>query len=66
MAHEENIYHCYFRRQPSTPRELEQAVQAVCVSCCGAVRYAGTDQGILNRFIEVGYTEGCDVLNPPA
>src|SRR5262245_43124664 len=34
-------YHCYFKRQPATPQELQRAVMAVAVGCCGAVRYGG-------------------------
>jgi hypothetical protein len=49
MAHDETD-HCYFRRQPTTPSELEHATQAILVSCCGAVRHAGTDHGIIERL----------------
>src|SRR2546426_5210227 len=35
--------HCYFRKQPKTRAELEQAIRAVWVSCCGALRYGGHD-----------------------
>lgn len=52
MAHDEGG-HCYFKRQPSTPQETEQAIQAVWVSCCGAVRYEGNDPNILQRFAEL-------------
>jgi hypothetical protein len=46
MAHDPNAhcgYHCYFKKQPQTPEELDRAIQAVNVGCCGAVRYGGTD-----------------------
>ncbi|MFT3742842.1 MAG: ferredoxin [Pyrinomonadaceae bacterium] len=39
--------HCYFKRQPQTPEELEHAISAVRVSCVEAVRYAGDDPEIL-------------------
>jgi hypothetical protein len=55
MAHAEGrdlIYHCYFRRQPETPEEVEHAIRAVCVSCCGAVQYGGSDPSILDRVKE--------------
>jgi hypothetical protein len=48
---------CYFRRQPVTPDEVERAINAVCVSCCGAVRYVGNDTGIagcIREFEEEG------------
>ena len=53
MAHDETN-HCFFRRQPTTPIELEHAIQAVCVSCCEAVRYGGSDPAILSR-LALGY-----------
>jgi hypothetical protein len=53
MAHDlaaDGIYHCYFKRQPETAEELERAVMAVAVGCCGAVRYGGTNPTILHRL----------------
>lgn len=51
MAHtDEEVYHCYFRRQPETPEEVEHAIRAVYVSCCQAVRYGGNDPKILGRL----------------
>ena len=43
-------HQCFFRQQPGTPEELERAVSAVLVGCCGAVRYGGTDRGIIERL----------------
>jgi hypothetical protein len=57
MAHAEDEglnYHCYFRRQPETSEEIEHAVRAVYVSCCGAVRYGGSDPGVLARLERLG------------
>ena len=42
--------HCYFRKQPETSQEIEQAVKAVEGSCCGALRYAGSDPDIIKRI----------------
>jgi hypothetical protein len=42
--------HCYFHKQPQTSQEIEQAVNAVKGSCCGALRYAGSDREILKRL----------------
>ena len=48
MAHDTGKYHhCYFKRQPQTPEEIERAILAVFVGCCGAVRYRGTDPQII-------------------
>ncbi|MBZ5507790.1 MAG: hypothetical protein LAO78_20200 [Acidobacteriia bacterium] len=42
--------HCYFRKQPVTSQEIEQAVHAIHGSCCGALHYAGSDREILKRL----------------
>ena len=63
MAHDEaGGGHCYFRRQPETPQEVERAISACCVSCVSAVRYSGNAPEILRRFRELGQIDACDVL----
>lgn len=57
----DDCHHCYFRRQPQTPEEVEQAIGAVCVSETDAVRYGGTDQAIIRRIHELGAGRSCDV-----
>lgn len=52
---------CYFRRQPSTPEEVERACDAVMVSCVEAVRYAGNDRNILSKLYQRGAYSSCDV-----
>jgi hypothetical protein len=42
--------HCYFKKQPETPSELDQAVNAVAGSCCGALCYGGSDPDIRKRI----------------
>jgi hypothetical protein len=49
----EEGYHCYFKRQPETPDEVERAISACVVSCVRAVRYAGNNPKILKRFREL-------------
>jgi ferredoxin len=34
--------HCYFKKQPETAEEMSRAIKAICISCCGAYRYAGS------------------------
>lgn len=56
MAYADDERHghsCYFRRQPETAEEIEQAIRAVHVSCCGAVQYSGSDPEILERLTEL-------------
>jgi hypothetical protein len=63
MAHDPSAhagYHCYFKRQPTTVGELERAIWAVTVACCGAVRYAGSDAAVIRRLEELGAAEMCD------
>ena len=42
--------HCYFKKQPTDPWELKQAVEAINGSCCGALCYAGSDREILDSI----------------
>jgi len=65
VVHDDGSYpHCYFQRQPTTPGETEQAIQACVVSCTRSVRYGGTDAAILRRFEELQSTDSCDALVP--
>lgn len=57
---DEEFENCYFRRQPRTAAEVEQAVEALRVSCCGAMRYGGRDGSIISRLRGLGLTEQCD------
>jgi hypothetical protein len=40
----------YFVRQPSTPEEVEQAINAIRVCCVEALRYSGRDVDIISRL----------------
>jgi hypothetical protein len=66
MAHDDegDYPHCYFKRQPETPEEVERAVMACFVSCVRAVRYAGKNPKILKRLQEIGRGDSCDLLSP--
>jgi len=54
--------HCRVERQPETPEEIEQMIQAAWGSCVDAVRYCGNDPHILARFRELGIERLCDAL----
>jgi hypothetical protein len=56
-------YHCYFKRQPQTPEEIERALEAVWRSEIQGLRYAGTDPEILRRLTDKGCADCCDALN---
>jgi hypothetical protein len=63
MAHDPAAlagYHCYFKRQPQTPEELQRAIMAVAVGCCGAVRYGGSNPEILRHLAQVAPADVCD------
>ncbi|MBI3821544.1 MAG: hypothetical protein HY289_02570 [Planctomycetes bacterium] len=53
-------YHCYFKRQPHTPIELENAIMAVAVGCCAGVRYGGDNCAVIQRLVELGVADTCD------
>lgn len=53
MAHDDNSDHCYFRKQPTSPDEIDRACLAVLVSCCGAVRYGGDDPAVEGRMSDL-------------
>ena len=46
--------HCYFKRQPESDEEIEQAIRALRIACCSALRYAGNDQKIIEKLKELG------------
>jgi hypothetical protein len=62
IAHDEEDLHCYFRRQPETPEEVERAIRTCWVSCVDCLRYSGNDPEILRRFRAIGHAHLCDVL----
>ena len=60
IAHGGDYDTCFFRRQPATEAELDQAIQAMMVACTNALRYGGTDERVLKRLYENGMKELCD------
>jgi hypothetical protein len=55
-----NDHGCCFKRQPATPEEREQAINAVSVGCCGVVRYGGDDPEILAALDGPWSRSSCD------
>lgn len=53
-------YHCYFHKQPETALELIHAVKAIEGSCCGAVRYAGSDTETIQKLRDAGCGDAID------
>lgn len=52
---------CYFKRQPQTREEHNRAFQAASVSCCGAVRYCGSDPELVRRMRELDTSQAAGV-----
>ncbi|MFO0628983.1 MAG: hypothetical protein U0325_25640 [Polyangiales bacterium] len=61
MGFDDAARSCYFRRQPATSAEVEQAVRAVWASCCKAVRYRGVDPDVQRRLLALGEGASIDV-----
>ena len=55
--------HCFFKKQPQTPEEVDEAIAAMSVSCVENLRYGGRDPEILRRLCEMGYRHLCDTLS---
>jgi hypothetical protein len=53
MDFDEEARSCYFKKQPSTLEEYEQAIQAVWVSCCDSIHYSTDDPVVLQQINEV-------------
>lgn len=52
--------HCFFCKQPETAMELIHAVKAIEGSCCGAVRYRGSDPEIIQKLKEARCSDAID------
>lgn len=53
---------CFFKKQPETEEEVEHAINAILVSCIGALRYGGKDENILRKMYELGLSGQCDYV----
>lgn len=61
IAHSEAYHgHCYFKKQPQTPEEIERAINAICVSCIASIRYGGKNEAIIKRLYEHRRADQCD------
>ena len=54
--------HCYVKKQPGTPAEVERMIQAIQGSCCSGLRYCGEDPAVLSRLKQAGFAGRCDEL----
>jgi hypothetical protein len=54
--------HCFVKRQPETPAEVDQMVRAIQFAELKCIRYRGTDRLLQLRLVETGEGETCDNL----
>jgi hypothetical protein len=57
------LSHCFFKRQPETPEEIQHAINAMHSSCVENLRYADRDPAILETLCRMGYRHLCDSLD---
>ena len=62
MKSDENS--CYFTRQPKTKEEVDQAISAIAVSCCSAVKYGGTDKDVIQKIHAEPYANPSSANKP--
>jgi hypothetical protein len=55
--------HCYVKRQPVTPEDIEAMVRAMEASFCSGLRYCGDNPAILERLAQRGQAARCDELS---
>jgi len=54
--------HCYVKRQPESPGELDQMVMAIRCAELQCIRYCGSDRGLQTRLVKEGEGMICDGL----
>jgi len=52
--------HCYFKKQPETPGEMDRAIKAFEANCCGSYRYSGDDASIRQRLRRANCADAID------
>jgi hypothetical protein len=57
--------HCFVKRQPQTAAELDAMLRTMATQELGCIRYRGRDESIVQRIVDAGESEQCDVA-PPA
>lgn len=53
-------YHCVVKRQPGSPEEITQTLEAMLDGEADCIRYQGRDAAIARRIVEMGMAECCD------
>lgn len=60
MASDEK--NCYFIKQPETEQKIDNAINAISVSFCSAVKYGGKDKRIINKILSCPYIKSDSVI----
>src|ERR1700761_9627525 len=47
-------HHCFWKKQPETPAEVDQAIKIILTQELDCHRYAGADPVILDRLVSTG------------
>jgi len=53
-------HHCYVKKQPTTPEELDHMLSAIACADLGCIRYRGHDTSILNALARIDEIDKCD------
>jgi hypothetical protein len=56
--------HCFVSKQPGTPAELDQMVEAIRCSEFACIRYRGADLATQFRIVDLAEGDVCDALLP--
>jgi hypothetical protein len=56
--------HCFVKRQPQTTSERDAMLRTIATQELGCIRYRGSDEAILQRLVDAGESEQCDVAPP--
>lgn len=56
--------HCYVRRQPTTPEELERMLSVINCAELNCIRYSGDEPEILEQLALLGQAGVCDSMPP--
>jgi hypothetical protein len=55
--------HCYIKKQPATPDDIERIVAAMVASLCSGLRYCGDEPKVLEALRRAGQSSRCDELS---
>ena len=60
---DEQEHHCWVKRQPTTPAELDQMLEIINMADLGCIRYGGADLDIIERLKAMNAADTVDALS---